>query len=373
MAKDHFIPATFLTRFSDDQKTKPMRSRKTWILRTGGKQASYERVGNIGVIGDLDTIYGEGKKGLIDVTWEGYEGLLNEALRELLDPAVPSVDAHLWLRALVPFVAGLFVRGPDFSRRYESGETMSQVVLEEGQEWAHNNSNVSRLIAMRRILAPIMAARWTVSYKTGPGAIISNDLGYADNRYGSDPTSTRWLIPLGTDAVLELDPCPDGHGRKVLFDAGGGNWRAFIERRSLRWGSHHGLNVLTAQAARKFVVGPKRDSVEQYREALEFPPYETMIPQVVTSPRMQVVHELDWDRLATAIAYDSTDPRLPGFEIDWATVSASWHVLPLLPANLPEFTTGLQLRGRSIWLYMTEVPGFTDYLAGPFPWDGPGR
>jgi hypothetical protein len=41
----------------------------------------------------------------------------------------------------------------------------------------------------------------------------------------------------------------------------------------------------------------------------------------------------------------------------------------LMPANLPEFTSGLQLNGRFIELYMSEVPGYTDYSPRPFPWE----
>ena len=47
--------------------------------------------------------------------WGSYESLLPEAICELVGSA-GSMAAELWLLALVPFVGGLFARGPDFEQ-----------------------------------------------------------------------------------------------------------------------------------------------------------------------------------------------------------------------------------------------------------------
>jgi hypothetical protein len=98
-------------------------------------------------------------------------------------------------------------------------------------------------------------------------------------------------------------------------------------------------------------------------------PLTTFIPQQVNSHRMQIVHENEWDRLVCAIGHRPADLEDQEFEIDWKEVASDRHVMPLIPTNLPEFKSGLRLRGRSIDLGMTEVPGFTDYSPGPFPWE----
>jgi hypothetical protein len=127
----------------------------------------------------------------------------------------------------------------------------------QGQEWIQDNTNVARLIAMRRSLTSIIAAKWSVGYKAGSGDIITNELGYVNSRYDANPASLGWTIPLTPAVVLQLTPCPDGHGRKILFYSGGGEWRALIERTSLRPGRHLGLNASIAEFAKDFCHWPK--------------------------------------------------------------------------------------------------------------------
>ncbi len=179
---------------------------------------------------------------LVDSTWQGYEKRLTGALNQLVDPHVGSVDAYLWLRVMVPFVAGLFVRGPDFTKRYEGQQAIIDIARSREAEWQRDNTNASRLLAMRRILAPITASKWIVEYSTGPEPMITNELGYVNSRHAPEPSGIGWAIPLGPAAILQILPCPEGYGRKILFDAGDGDWRAFIERVTLRPGNHVSLN-----------------------------------------------------------------------------------------------------------------------------------
>jgi hypothetical protein len=221
-------------------------------------------------------------------------------------------------------------------------------------------------------MAPIIAARWTVQYKTGSDGFITNDLGYVNSRYAANHSLIGWAIPLSPDAVLHLTPCPAGYGRKILFYTSSGEWRALIEREDLRPRRHATLNASLARFAREFIIGPDRGGVEAYASELEVAgPPTTLIPQSITSHRMQIVHEMDWDRLVCAIKHTPEDLKDIGFEIDWSAVTNDWYVPPFLPTNMPEFKGALKLRGRSISLCMGEVPGFTDHSEGPFPWEKP--
>jgi hypothetical protein len=266
----------------------------------------------------------------------------------------------------------LFVRGPEFKRQYEAKDTMKSLALHRPEGWVGDNTNLSRLIALRRGLAPIVAARWTIQYAAGAGDVITNDLGYVNSRYAIGHSSVGWAIPLSPDAILHLTPCPDGHGRKVLFHSSTGEWRALIERQDMRPRNHIALNASIAEFAREFIIGPNRDAVEAHaRELKSSGPPETLIPQSVTSHRMQIVHEMEWDRLVCAIRHTPKELKDIGFDIDWNVVASDWYVMPLVPTNMPDFQGGIQLRGKSISLYMSEVPGFTDYAEGPFPWERP--
>jgi hypothetical protein len=371
VARDHYLPAAFLARFSRD-KTFPMRDRHVWILRSGQTQAHYQRTANVGFIKNMYKLHDPGSlyPNAVDETWQGYEKRLGEALDILIDPVVPSVNAETWLRVLVPFVAGLFVRGPDFTRRYEGTEIAKALKAQGGGAWNPDNTNGARLIAMRRALAPIIAAKWTILYKNEPGDIITSELGYANSRDTIDSIPVGWTIPLTPDTVLKLTPCPDGYQRKILFYSGDGEWRALIERMPLEPRSHLSLNTAIARSAKDFIIGPAAQVVESYREDFQSPAPPAMLTALdATSRRMQVVHENEWDRLVSAIGHHLDDLKDQQFEIDWKAVTSDWYVMPLIPTNLPEFKTGLRLRGRSIDLGMTEVPGFTDYAPGPFPWE----
>lgn len=127
-------------------------------------------------------------------------------------------------------------------------------------------------------------------------------------------------------------------------------------------GNFVGFNKSMAEIAREFIVGPSAASVDDRAPILDgsqrLPAEhcETLWP----SHRMQIVHELEWYRLASAIQYPATDPRCGRFAIDWKAVAQGWHPLPYLATNLPEFPTGLRLHGNSIALLMTGYPGFTD-------------
>lgn len=369
MARDHYLPAAFLARFSGE-KVFPMRERRVWILRSGQRQAHRQRVENIGFIKNMYKMHDPNflYPNAVDATWQGYEKRLGEALDMLVDPSVPSINAETWLRVLVPFVAGLFVRGPDFSRRFEATELVRAAKAEAAELWHPDNTNGARLIAMRRCLAPVIAAKWAILYKNEPGAIITNELGYVNSRDTLDSSSVGWAIPLNPGTVLKLTPCPDGYGRKILFCTSDGEWRALIERTPLKPRSHLTLNRTIARYARDFIIGSDVHTVESSLTDLQGPPPpETLTPQTATSHRMQIVHENEWDRLVCAIRHYPGELKDQQFEIDWDVVTGDWYIVPLLPLNLPEFKTGLRLRGRSIALNMSEVPGFTDYGSGSFP------
>ena len=137
--------------------------------------------------------------------------------------------------------------------------------------------------------------------------------------------------------------------------------------------NHVGLNASTSKLADRFLVGPTRESVEQHAKYMSKNRDEgidTFIPQMWTSHRMQIVHEFEWHRLVRAIEYEFGDERVGRFELNFGESDDDWYPpTVIIPTNLPEFSTGLELRGRTIILGMSEVPGFTDYSPRPFPWE----
>lgn len=86
-----------------------------------------------------------------------------------------------------------------------------------------------------------------------------------------DSIAIGWAIPLKSDTVLKLTPCPDGYGRKILFYSADGEWRALIERIPLQPRSHLSLNSSIAHFANNFIIGRTAQAIEPYLEALQGP------------------------------------------------------------------------------------------------------
>src|SRR6266545_5467384 len=159
MARDHYLPATLIGRFSCDW-TLVMRQRRVWVTGRKRSAARQENAENVGYINNYYKLSEIEPSELVAKAWDEYERRLTLALDELVDPTVGSVDAHFWLRVLVPFIAGVFTRTPDFVRKYE-GEGEEPLAERLGFNQA-DNTNLSRIVAMQRSFASIMAAQWVV-------------------------------------------------------------------------------------------------------------------------------------------------------------------------------------------------------------------
>src|SRR5947209_6550054 len=112
MAKDHYLPAAFIGRFSQDTLG-ALRDRHIWVNNGKARKILKSTPASIGY-----------KKGLYNLKdgsnidkWD-YESSLNITLTKISNRQQISLDD--WLRIAVPFITGLFVRGKEFNRRYEA-------------------------------------------------------------------------------------------------------------------------------------------------------------------------------------------------------------------------------------------------------------
>jgi hypothetical protein len=364
MAKDHYLPAALLGRFSPDS-ARPMRERNIWVYRNKQQSSTRTKAKDVGFRNNYYSLSAGQLGRLVDNTWTAYEQRLTTALDQLCDPAVNFVDGALWTRVLVPFVAGIFVRTPDFVLKHEGSQeeqAAQQPFLDVASISRSDNANLVRLPAMIRSLSLIMAARWTVLHTNGFEFLINNDLGYANGAFVDNPSRSGWVIPIGPKCALQLTPCPDGRSRRIMYHAGEDRgWRAFIDHAHLKPKSYLRLNLLTSRVAREFIVGPTQQSVEQQANHMGQDSGKTFTPQMRTSHRMQVVHEREWYRLIGAMRYTPEQDVSDRFAFDFSALIGDWAPpIAIFPKNFQGFTTGLKLRGRVIELAMSTVPGYTD-------------
>src|SRR6266566_6584470 len=127
-AKQHYLPASFIGRFSNEKKGS-LRERTVWMLEKGTSRFVEKKAEDIGYLVNFYLHNGTQTipNSKVDDIWGEYEKKLDSALTALSDFRQNSIDANTWLRVLVPFVASLFVRGPEFVDRFNDREIVKEI------------------------------------------------------------------------------------------------------------------------------------------------------------------------------------------------------------------------------------------------------
>ncbi|MGV0050907.1 DUF4238 domain-containing protein [Mycobacterium colombiense] len=370
----HYIPAAFLGRFSPDTEGR-LRERRVWVLKAGGRgRARLSAAESVGCVDNLYQLYGQPffnqqNPSAVDDVWARYEQRLGPSLDELSktgknETCIMTIPGKTWLRVLVPFVTGLFVRGKEWESRYS--ERMKSLYASEhfsDPEHKSDNTNVSRLMEFQRLLAPVMSARWVVMHVRGDHPVITNELGFTFFRPPDGSSAQGVAIPISTSTILGLVPLPPNSGRCIMRDRGKGQWRANIEHVTLNANDQRNFNAAMANIAEEFLAGPTKDSVEIHHEALrnDCPLTPEFLGALWPNPKILRAHEFEWFRAVTAIAKKSSELKQSDLQKrDWNIIAKDWTPIVSIPTNLRDFPSGLLLRGDKIYLAMTEIPGFTE-------------
>lgn len=366
MPRHHYLPASLIGGFSADTSVPNARDRYVWTAHHRQRKPVQRRASKLGYVNNLYALSTKPDNGreLVDDTWSIYESDLPAAIDELLSDETSSVAARTWLYTLVPFVTGLFVRGLDFSGRFTSRLPNSELNDTEGK--FPDSGNGARLMEFQRLLAPLMAAEWIVISTPRESVCISNESGLSPLRAPGCPLG--WAVPLRPNAVLAI--LPSDH-RTIAFHDGEA-WRATIERDVADVAMIESLNETLARRAQQFIFGPTQESVSERIRDFRADTRDVSDTEMAWpfSARMMRVHELEWHRALAAIEKDPQEVDRT-FDIDWDLIPSDMPVF--LATNLPDFTSGLHLRGRGLHLAMSRVPGFTDVpLDAPLPWDEDG-
>lgn len=260
MPLHHYLPATFLACFSRD--THPQRRQRTLVVgdKLTGKifTAAASKVAGIH---DLYTLNDLGMPSqVVDTTLSKYEPTLHFAIEQLLNR---SITAQAWANTLVPFVAALLVRGPDFNIRFQGRlESLFQSeLLEDDLQYVRSsdNINMARLMEYQRLLGQVTIALWLVLEKNGRDSLITNDLGYAP--FINPQAGHRGMsIPLSENHTLAIIP----RKRNLIAYAQNNEWYPIIEYIQLEKNNHTGLNKAISGIAQRFIFGSDDTSIRKY-------------------------------------------------------------------------------------------------------------
>jgi len=359
MPLHHYLPASFLARFSIDTRTKSSRDKQLIVGDKKTQKWFSSPASKVGCINNLYTIADDSvSPEFIDQTWIEYEKKLPTAIDSLIEG---KVDAEMWTRVLIPFVACMLVRGPDFEKRFNQRfhPTIQQAM---SKKLNPDNANRARLREIQSLLACVVAAKWLVLTTHGKDKLITNDLGFAP--FINPKIGHRGLaIPLSQRKILAIVPSMEDHA--ILFYSKE-KWIPYIEYRELPPGNHQGLNTTIAQTALRFVFGPDVQTVQKYflgvpQVSVAPEPIELGFPIDLLSPAF----EFTWHRLVGAIKKKPSDKGSWDFPLDWKIIASGWHSMPFMPLNLVEFppvlhqvenTIQLKFYNPEIYYNISQIP-----------------
>jgi hypothetical protein len=360
MARDHYIPAAYLGRFSRDASG-ARRDRTVFVLDRDTTVAYQTTPDEVAWLEDMYTLkHDDESPRRVDDSWTAYEQQLMDALDELAS-AHDDVDAKRWLRVLVPFVAGLFVRGPDFGPRHDSRLPPLDSLDQQ------DNDNRVRLSEQARILAPLMAAEWAVFTFPGPTDLVGSDRGYGfvvHKDFGRG-----FAVPLNSRQALVLLP----NRRRVVLRAANGKWRAPVGRWSPDDSMAHDINRSVASHALYAIVAGAAATANAY--AKEFAGEADLVTEPFNadwpSSRVRRLHEWDWLRALHVIgASPSAGEDVPDqlHEMDADRFGGGWMPVVLLGLNNPDgMNRGLSRIGDDVGLVLMDEEDLPSWPPAPQP------
>jgi hypothetical protein len=336
MPLHHYLPASFIARFSADMRKIPARKKHVVVGDKKEQKCFQAPAERVGCVNNLYTLADERiSPETIDQTWADYEKNLPAALDSLINQ---TVDAETWLRVLVPFVACMLVRSPDFHERF--GNRFPAYLHEKlSGLFDADHANRARLRELQLLLTAVLAAKWLVLKAHGKGKILTNDLGYAP--FVHIQSGERGLaIPLNHRTILAI--IPRAENTTILYEKDN-NWVPDIQTLDLPPGNQVGLNQALAQTALRFTFGPDFPTVQKYIRGVPENPIAPE-PDMLGFPDTVFLRafEFTWHRLVGATKKPPSDRSVWDFQLDWDAVTSGWYSMPFTPVNLVEFPPALE-------------------------------
>ncbi len=245
-SRQHWLPAVHLAHFSTDTERQKPRERRLHV-RERGQPTSHTRAAR--ALGwefdlyDMSTEVGfEVPADSLDQTFNAYERRLSAAYKQVAE-STGSVSFELWMKVLIPFVAGITVRHPTYLGYLP--DSMNVAI------------QLSRMTEMTRVLAPLMAADWSLLTAPSDSAFIVSDLGYVPV---FDAKVNRWglLVPITATAALLISASPE----RYIAMEGDSGWVTPLPRREMSTAEVDSTNKDMARLAQRWVAGGSSTQID---------------------------------------------------------------------------------------------------------------
>jgi len=315
MPLQHYLPATYLAFFSYDNSG-ARRERRLFVGDRHSNKIFVEKTGNICGIHDLykTTLMDELD---IDKSWSYYEAELDFAIELLLNQ---NIGALAWAKVLVPFVAGLLIRGPDFSYRLQSR------FQDLGEISRRADPNIGRMFELQRLLSIIATSKWIVADPSSSNELITNDLGYIP--FGNPRNYEAGMaIPMGKKIILMIVP---QLFRRIAYYSQG-EWKPHIEYVKLDIGDSNSFNHMMGIYSQRFIFGSNEKIIlENLRGSKEI--VSPMEPAELGFPvEYGMNHEMTWYKMIKFFSNSKPEEYTQAY-LDLRTIPKGGHmiILPLI-------------------------------------------
>lgn len=273
----------------------------------------------------------------LDTAWK-YETLLPQALDALEEREHP-LDGALWAKVLVPFVSSLFVRGLDFATRFRQRLTHGSAQLDQLFTWP-DNAIVGMAIEWQRLLAPTMAAEWSVFHGSGNVLLPTNDVAHTIMKHPVNG-SICYAIPVSPTCVLALSR--QTVRTMLRWDEESLSWVAPINHYELTDENFSRGRRALQESSQFEIYGPTKESVEFVRDPsvpVPIPAGGALIVPTASS-RALIPYIEDYFMLLTLVERTPKELIAGAIQIDFQVVSQYWGGMVQIPINVPRFPGGI--------------------------------
>lgn len=326
----HFIPAAHLGRFSWETQDR-LRKRRVWTRDSRAPRSFPRRAEDlarqIGLYDFNDNSMGRCRTA--DIAW-GYESTLPQAIEQLVDAGSP-MDGEVWTSTLVPFVAALFIRGPNFKDLFEA--RFPPDFLSAAIRSREDNATAARLIELQQLLAPVMTAQWTVLHFSRSIELVTSDTGWAT---ATTPVGDSYVVPLDRHTVLAVTPTI----RRQILRRVDASWEAEVNHVQVDDREAAGLRRAIGAFAWHAVYGPTQDAVDDAGQDLG------QAPQIgpglfgASGGIDLECHLYDYFRVMSAVASSGGEAQTAADNINWTAISGRWTAPVVVEVLFPDRTSG---------------------------------
>lgn len=297
VVRQHYIPASLIANFSHARRS-PSRRSPVHVLRRGSSSTYIRAAKDLAWRASFYVDPGMWGPNSFDpeLVWGGYESQLPAALLELTS-SPRDLAAQTWTDYLVPFVASVLVRAPEFRERHKRRTSFLADVPTMDLD---ANAGHVVWVELQRILAPIMVSKWSILRAPPGSGFVLNDQGWFCAQFDGR-NSPGVIVPITPTAAIQIEP----HFNRTIAVSRNSKWiAANIEERLMTQAEMSMLLRCCAEWALDEIYGQDPSILMKLKAALQRQQWVSDLGMMgFPSGRVLIPNEFDWHRVSAIVRF----------------------------------------------------------------------